>query len=93
MTDDFLSLQEKMKSLEQENRYLKSLLDQAGISYHVPAETKNMDLFEPDQRARIIPKEITDHDANLFFSMFWRRTDVYAKRTVKKSTGEINYYT
>ena len=54
MEDEILSLQNKMKSLEKENRYLKSLLDQAGISYHVSAETKNMDLFEPDQGKRII---------------------------------------
>ncbi len=93
MTDEILLLQEKIKSLQNENQYLKSLLDQAGISYHVSAEMKNMDLFEPDQGKRIIPREITDKDANLFFSMFWGRTDVYAKRTVKKSTGEINYYT
>ena len=93
MTDEILSLQDKMKCLEKENQYLKSLLDQAGISYHASDEMENMDLFDPDQGARIIPREITDHDANLFFSMFWGRTDVYAKRTIKKSTGEINYYT
>jgi len=28
----------------------------------------------------------------VFFSMFWGRTDVYSKRTIKKSTGEVNYY-
>lgn len=93
MTDEILSLQDKIKCLEKENQYLKSLLDQAGISYHVSDEMKNRDLFDPDQGARIISREITDHDANLFFSMFWGRTDVYAKRTVKKSTGETNYYT
>ena len=32
-------------------------------------------------------------DAKVFFSMFWGRTDVYSKRTIKKSTGEVNYYT
>lgn len=93
MEDEILFLQYKMKSLEKENQYLKSLLDQAGISYHVPVEAKGVDLFELDQGKRIIPREITDKDANLFFSMFWGRTDVYAKRTVKKSTGEVNYYT
>lgn len=25
--------------------------------------------------------------------MFWGRNDVYSKRTIKKSTGEVNYYT
>lgn len=93
MTDNILFLQDKIKCLQKENQYLKSLLDQAGISYHTSAETKNMDLFEPDQGKRLIPREITDQDANLFFSMFWGRTDVYAKRTVKKSSGEINYFT
>lgn len=93
MTDEILSLQDKIKCLEKENQYLKSLLDLAGISYHASDEMKNRDLFDPDQGTRILPKEITDHDANLFFSMFWGRTDVYAKRTLKKSTGEIHYYT
>ena len=87
MKDDILSPQEKIKCLEKENQYLKSLLDQAGISYHVPVETKGADLFEHDQGKRIISREITDNDANLFFSMFWGRTDVYAKRTVKKIHG------
>lgn len=93
MIDEILSLQDKIKCLEKENQYLESLLDQAGISYHVSDEMKNGNLFNPDQGARIVPREITDHDANLFFSMFWGRTDVYAKRSVKKSTGEVNYYT
>ena len=122
MTDEILSLQDKVKCLEKENQYLKSLLDRAGISYsteklrqcetfkentkyslnrargcsifyHASDEMKNRDLFDPDQGKRIIPREITDHDANLFFGMLWGRTDVYAKRTLRKSTGEINYYT
>ncbi len=93
MTDEILSLQNKIICLEKENQYLKSLLDGAGISYHVPAIMKNGDLPDPDQGARIISRKITDHDANLFFSMFWGRTDVYAKRTIKKSTREIHYYT
>lgn len=55
MTDEILSLQEKIKSLQNENQYLKSLLDQAGIFYHVPDKTKSTALFEPDQGARIVP--------------------------------------
>lgn len=70
MTDEILSLQDKMKCLEKENQYLKSLLDRAGISYYASDEMKNRDLFDPDQGKRIIPREITDHDANLFFGMF-----------------------
>lgn len=106
MTDEILFLQNKIKCLEKENQYLKSLLDQAGIFYskeklqqcetfkkNTCDEMKNEDLFDSDQGARILSREITDHDANLFFGMFWGRTDVYAKRTIKKSTGEVNYYT
>ncbi|MDE7199600.1 MAG: hypothetical protein K2O15_12060, partial [Lachnospiraceae bacterium] len=59
-TDEILSLQDKVKCLEKENQYLKSLLDRAGISYHVSDEMKNRDLFDPDQGKRIIPREITD---------------------------------
>lgn len=86
-------LQTKIKYLEEENNYLKSLLNHAGISYDTPINRRNTELFDPNQGARIIHKEITDKDANLFFGMFWGRTDVYSKRTIKKSTGEVNYYT
>ena len=46
MTDEILSLQDKMKCLEKENQYLKSLLDRAGISYYASDEMKNRDLFD-----------------------------------------------
>lgn len=85
-------LKERVEFLEKENEYLKTLLDKAGISYAITAH-KPMDLYEPDQGARIIHRDITSEDANKFFSMFWGRTDVYSKRTIKKSTGEVNYYT
>ena len=86
-------LQARIKSLEKENQYLKSLLSQAGISYTNEELTKDNNAYEPNQGARIIHRDITDDDANLFFSMFWGRTDVYSKRTIKKTTGEVNYYT
>lgn len=86
-------LQNKVNSLEKENQYLKSLLTSAGIPYESFSNTENDSLYDPDQGARIIRKEITTDDANRFFSMFWGRTDVYSKRTIKKSTGEVNYYT
>lgn len=48
--------------------------------------------FDPEQGKRIVhPKEITDRMAKLFFSFFWGRTDVYAKRNVNKN-GEAAYY-
>lgn len=86
-------LQNKIDSLEKENRYLKSLLDKAKISYEKNESINVANTYDPDQGLRIIHKEITPEDANLFFSMFWGRTDVYSKRTIKKSTGEVSYYT
>lgn len=90
---DFQELQNKIEALEKENQYLKSLLDHAGIIYETSISLEDKDLFDQNQGARIIHKDITAHDANMFFSMFWGRTDVYSKRTIKKSTGEVNYYT
>lgn len=90
---DIQELQEQIESLEKENQYLKSLLNNAGIPYEMSASIETKDLFDPDQGARIIQRDITVDDANMFFSMFWGRIDVYSKRTIKKSTGEVNYYT
>ncbi len=76
-------LKTKLTKLEAENKYLKELLDNAGISYSdTPNQTENT----------IIPFDVTPEIASRFFSMFWGRTDVYAKRTVQKSTGKANYY-
>ena len=86
-------LKDRIKCLEIENQYLKNLLTRAGIPYTDMASTKASSVYDPNQGARIIQRDITDDDANLFFSMFWGRTDVYSKRTIKKSTGEVNYYT
>ena len=86
-------LQKRIEYLEKENKYLKSLLDNAQIPYDMCLNSINENLFESDQGARIIHRDITSDDANMFFSMFWGRTDVYSKRTIKKSTGEVNYYT
>ena len=85
---------ERIDHLEKENRYLKDLLDRAGISYEqTPAENQTQeDAFDPNQGARIQHVEITDELANRFFSRFWGRQDVYSKRYVKKGTGEAGYY-
>ena len=90
--DKLQVLKDRVEFLEKENEYLKSLLDKAEISYEGIGHAL-VDLYEPDQGARIIHRDITSEDANKFFSMFWGRTDVYSKRTIKKSTGEVNYYT
>ncbi len=65
----------------------------AGIPYSANEINDGNNVYDPNQGERIIPKDITETDAKMFFRMFWGRTDVYSKRTVKKSTGEVNYYT
>lgn len=85
-------LEKRIRYLEEENKYLKNLLEGAGISY-CEKERDGGNEYDPDQGSRIIPRDITGTDAKVFFSMFWGRTDVYSKRTIKKSTGEVNYYT
>ncbi len=86
-------LEKRIRCLEKENQYLKELLSDAGISYSEKETDNGGNEYDPDQGSRIIPRDITETDANVFFSMFWGRTDVYSKRTIKKSTGEVNYYT
>ncbi len=83
-----------IESLEIENRYLKSLLDEAGIPYDV-SEVENsvkVESYDPDQGARILPRAITKEDANKFYDRFWGRMDVYAKRSVNKTTGKASYF-
>ena len=82
---------ERIEYLEKENRYLKDLLDRAGISYEKTSDSNQAqeETFDPNQGARIQHVEITDELANRFFSRFWGRQDVYSKRYVKKSTGEV----
>ena len=83
-------LEKRIHCLEKENQYLKKLLADAGISYSEKEIDVNVNEYDPNQGARIIPRNITERDAKVFFSMFWGRTDVYSKRTIKKSTGEVN---
>ncbi len=85
---------ERVEYLEKENRYLKDLLDRAGIFYEQIVASKHAreEAFNPNQGARIQHVEITDELANRFFSRFWGRQDVYSKRSVKKGTGEAGYY-
>ena len=91
-------LQKQLNDLQLENQLLKNILDRSGISYvqelkrmRAPEETSEYDL---NQGARIIhPSVITDDMANLFYSRFWGRQDVYAKRNEKKGTGEASYFT
>lgn len=91
-------LQKQINDLQLENQILKNILDRSGISYkHEIARigaSEKAEEYDPDQGARIIhPKQITAEMANLFYSRFWGRQDVYARRGEKKGTGEAGYYT
>lgn len=70
-------LKSRVKKLEDENIRLKRLLNEAGISYECSCNQ--------------IP-DISLEKARLFFSYFWGRSDVYAKRYVNKSTGVSGYF-
>ena len=77
-------LQKQINDLQLENQILKNILDRSGISYtHEIArisEHKSAEEYDLDQGTRIIhPSQITDEMANLFYTRFWGRQDVYAK--------------
>lgn len=90
-------LRHQVVVLRKENKALKTLLDNENISY---AEAiTNIEQYEDaveydiNQGDRIMrPDQITDEMANRFYARFWGRQDVYSKRTVKKSNGDVNYY-
>lgn len=91
-------LQKQMNDLQLENQILKNILDGAGISYRQEImrlrAAEEFCEYDPDQGARILaPDEITDKMAVMFYSRFWGRQDVYAKRNEKKGPGEAGYYT
>ena len=78
------SLRKLIRDLQKENKELRVLLKEADIPYsntevfsEIPSESKEYDL---DQGARIIEQGINEYMIKKFFSMFWGREDVYAKR-------------
>lgn len=87
---DIDSLRKLVRVLEVENQSLKEKLKKA----HIPYEESNLfeeklehaEQYDPDQGERIVhPSFITEKMAIRFFSMFWGREDVYARRS--KSGG------
>ena len=78
------SLRELVRKLQVENNELKSLLDKADIPYDNNRifENRAEDSFEydPDQGGRIGYNWITNEMVVKFFSLFWGREDVFAKR-------------
>ena len=70
----------------------KNLLSQNGVSYEkslLQLKTdEHVEEYELNQGKRIIhPDEITEEMANIFFSRFWGRQDVYPKRSINRTTG------
>lgn len=83
---DLDQLRKLIRKLEKENDDLKNILRQNKIPF---PELKNSNLDDErgeeesdlDQGGRIIEKKIDNDLARYFYSMFWGRTDVYAKRS------------
>ena len=91
-------LQTRLNDLQLENQILKNILDNAGISYRQELmrlrSSEESAEYDTNQGARIQPPaEITEKMAVMFYSRFWGRQDVYAKRNEKKDTGEASYFT
>lgn len=78
------SLRKLVRELQDENKKLKEQLKKADIAF--PEENifeekiEDYAEYDPDQGERIISQYITEDMAKRYFSMFWGRTDVYAKR-------------
>lgn len=94
---DFInSLQSRIQALEDENRFLKERLDEAGVSYAdiVSGDAEGaVEVYDPDQGARIKKFDVTDKIASDFFMMFCRgRKDVYDLRYTNPKTGKNGYY-
>lgn len=78
------SLRRLVRSLQDENKRLKDQLIRANIPCIMgnvfEEKIENIEEYDPDQGGRILDKYITRDLANQYFSFFWGRTDVYAKR-------------
>ena len=97
-SDTIKSLQSRIQALEDENRLLKERLEEAGVSYAniVSGDAEGVvELYDPDQGARIKKFDVTDKIASDFFMMFCRgRKDVYDLRYtrplgIKRPSGDF----
>lgn len=81
------SLRKLVRELQDENKRLKVQLKNANIPFaenNIFAEKiEEIAEYDPDQGGRIIGRYITDKMVQYYFSMFWGRTDVFAKRSKK----------
>lgn len=85
---DVESLRKLVRLFEYENRMLKEKLNRENIPYDevdpFEATIDNVEEYDTDQGGRINnPSYITEGMAKRFFSMFWGREDVYARRSKK----------
>ena len=96
-SDTIKLLQARIQALEDENRLLRERLDEAGVSYSdiVSGDAERVvELYDPEQGARIKKFDVTDKIASDFFMMFCRgRKDVYDLRYTNPKTGKNGYYT
>lgn len=78
------SLRKLVRGLQDENRKLKEQLKKANIAYEskkiFEEKIEDTSEYDLDQGGRILSKYITEDLVNQYYSMFWGRTDVYAKR-------------
>ena len=96
-SDTIKSLQSRIQALEDKNRLLKERLEEAGVSYAdiVSGDAGGVvELYDPDQGARIKKFDVTDKIASDFFMMFCRgRKNVYDLRYTNPKTWKNGYYT
>lgn len=68
------SLRKLVRSLQEENKRLKELLDRTNIAYEnenvFDTKIESIEEYDPDQGGRILEKYITKGLANQFFAMF-----------------------
>ena len=80
---DLDSLRRIVRELQHENDNLKALLLENNIPFddrNVMEEEHLLDVYDEDQGARILAVNPTEAMAKVFYSYFWGRTDVYARR-------------
>lgn len=90
--DEKRLLEQQVLQLQEENAYLKQLLNNHGITYEeYSKEAGIMTRFFASGNIQPIP--VTDAVANRFFKYFWGRQDVYELRYENQNTGKVGYYT
>lgn len=78
------TLRKLVRNLQKENRELRALLQRANVPcaqseafLDTPEKAED---YDPDQGARILRQPVSLDMAKRFYSMFWGREDVFAKR-------------